>query len=240
MKILSIILAAIIAAPLVATAQVQDMLPTKGEASFVRKSDLDLLNLLPPPPKPGSAREKADLAELRRLQDARTPERVKIAEEDAPENAFAVLRGDLGAGFTADKVPKTAKLLQAVVTDEGLILDSVKDLWGRRRPYWIDAGINPCFEKRTTPSYPSNHATLGYLTAMVLSSMLPEKRATLFSSAARYAESRLICGVHYPSDVEVSKTTAALLALKIQSNPAYQRELPAVRAELRSALGLAP
>ena len=238
MKLFPLVLAAIVALPL--TAQGQDAAPTNAEPSFVRKSDIDLLSLLPPPPAPGSAREKADLAELHRLQDVRTPAREAIAQEDAVPTAFAVVRDDLGAAFTAEKVPKTAKLMQAVLIDEYLILDAAKDLWGRRRPFAVDSGIRPCLPQRPTGSYPSNHATIGYLTAMVLGGMLPEKRATLFESAARYAESRLTCGVHYPSDIEASKTTVALIAVKMHSNPAFQKELPEVRTELRSALGFAP
>ena len=54
-------------------------------------------------------------------------------------------------------------------------------------------------------SYPSGHAMDSYLTAILLAQMVPEKRSALFERAASNAQSRVIAGVHYPSDLEGGK-----------------------------------
>src|SRR5205823_2065892 len=97
--------------------------PAHADPHFVRPADIDLLSLLPPPPAPDSPRQKAELAELHRRQDARTPEREAIVKEDSTETAFAVVRGDLGSAFTPEKLPLTAKLMAEVASDENLLLE---------------------------------------------------------------------------------------------------------------------
>ncbi len=49
----------------------------------------------------------------------------------------------------------------------------------------------------TYGSYPSGHATSAYATAILLAAMVPEKATAIFERADRYAENRVIAGVHY-------------------------------------------
>jgi acid phosphatase (class A) len=50
-------------------------------------------------------------------------------------------------------------------------------------------------------SYPSGHATFGTLCAILLTEMVPEKRAALFARNRDYEHSRMVVGAHYPSDL---------------------------------------
>jgi acid phosphatase (class A) len=53
-----------------------------------------------------------------------------------------------------------------------------------------------------TPAYPSGHATQSYLLCSLIAHHYEEKREELMQLAGRIAESRIIMGVHYPSDNE--------------------------------------
>jgi acid phosphatase (class A) len=44
------------------------------------------------------------------------------------------------------------------------------------------------------------------LEALVLIMMVPENRDAILTRADDYAHSRVVCGVHYPTDVEASKS----------------------------------
>jgi len=77
-----------------------------------------------------------------------------------------------------------------------------------------------CMAKTRDASYPSGHATIGYLKALALIEMVPEKREDIFARAEDYAHNRMVCGVHYRSDVEASKLVAyAVHALMTTNTP---------------------
>jgi acid phosphatase (class A) len=211
--------------------------PAKA-TTFVVPAELDLTRLLPPPPEADSAETKAELSAVRRIQEASSAERRKVAEEDTIETVFAVVRNDLGPTFTADRLPVASAFFKRLLADEGAVVDPAKAAWARPRPFMVDPAIKACPPAKTTGAYPSGHATVGYLTAIVLSDMVPERRAIIFASAGRYAESRLVCGVHYPSDIAASRTAAAVIAVQVRANAAFRQEFADARAEVRKAMGI--
>jgi membrane-associated phospholipid phosphatase len=86
--------------------------------------------------------------------------------------------------------------------------------------------------------YPSGHATTGYLEALALVQMVPEKRDAILARADDYAHSRVVCGVHYPSDTAAGKLVAYSMMGIMMINPQFRKELEAAKAETRKALGL--
>jgi acid phosphatase (class A) len=208
----------------------------EGAGNFADPAKLDLRLFLAPPPAADSAQTKMELAEIHAIEKTRTPEREKIAQDDQTETVFAVVRGDLGPDFTEAKVPVAAAFFKKLLADEGLIVDPAKDSWGRPRPAVADPTIKVCVKPSTSGSYPSGHSTVAYMTALVLSDMLPEQRAAIFDDAARFAESRVICGVHYRSDTAASRTAAAVIVMQVRANPAFQKEFAAAKAEVRKVL----
>jgi acid phosphatase (class A) len=92
------------------------------------------------------------------------------------------------------------------------------------------------FEKDYT-SYPSGHAAYGMACGILLSQMIPEKRAELMSRARQYADSRAIVGAHFPSDVEQGRLGGTVGVLLNLQNPRFQRLFYDARSELRAALG---
>jgi acid phosphatase (class A) len=76
------------------------------------------------------------------------------------------------------------------------------------------------------------------LEALVLIMMVPENRDAILTRADDYAHSRVVCGVHYPTDVEASKSVAYAMIGIIMNNSQFKEELQAARAETRRTLGL--
>lgn len=208
------------------------------KAFFFDASKLNLLTLLAPPPGNASAETQGELAELRRLQATRTAAREKQAKADEVETVFAVMSGDLGPAFTADNLPVTAAFFDRVLADESPVIGPAKDAWGRPRPPLLDPSLKPCVKLTASNAYPSGHATVGYLSAIVLADMIPEKREAVFSAARRFAESRVICGVHYPSDIAASQTAAALISVQMRDSRTFQKEFADAKNEVRQRLGL--
>ena len=135
----------------------------------------------------------------------------------------------------------TALLSDHVHNDEGIILNPAKTFFQRPRPYHSDETIKPACkvkEDRTDDAYPSGHGTTGYLEGLVLTLIVPERRDAILARADDYAHNRLICGVHYPSDIVASKQVAYAAIGIIMNHPQFKKELAAARAETRAALGL--
>lgn len=102
-------------------------------------------------------------------------------------------------------------------------------------------GDSPCTAPAAatlySPSYPSGHATVGALMAILLAEMVPERRGALFSRGWEYGDARVISGVHFPSDVEAGRILGSLLAGLMLQDARFRADLGAARAELRALLG---
>jgi acid phosphatase (class A) len=190
--------------------------------------------LLPAPPADDSATAREELAELHMLQMQRTAEQVARAKADGDEENVFAFTSVLGPQFTAGQFPLTIRLFDHVNATEKAVLREAKDYWHRRRPYIVDATLAPC-STGSPGSYPSGHSTIAYMDAALLAQMLPERHDALFERAADFAHNRLVCGVHYPSDVEAGKILGTVLAALLQREPSLSAELAAASSELRRA-----
>jgi acid phosphatase (class A) len=214
-------------------------LPVRADDAkpFITAKELDLTKFLAPPPANDSAQTKAELGEVLTLQVTRTPEMVARAQADAEENVWR-FADVLGPKFTKEALPKTDAFFARVAETEGAVVDPAKDVWKRPRPHLLSNLVKPAVPLSKSGSYPSGHATVGTLMAIVLSNMVPEKRAELMARGWEYANNRVIGGIHYRSDIEAGRIAGSLIAEAIWSQPDFAAEFAAAKAELRAALGL--
>jgi acid phosphatase (class A) len=205
-----------------------------SDTYFVTPSQFDGRRLLHSPPAANSPATKAELAELLRIQASRTPEALKKAQADAADRTVFLFRDVFGVGFTADKLPATARFFARIAHDESVYEDAPKDDWKRLRPAALDPAIQPCAPTRGF-SYPSGHATRGYLFAIVLAAAVPEKHDAILDRAADYAHNRVVCGAHFPSDVEAGRELGTALAAVMLAQPRFRRALEVVQVEMHRA-----
>jgi acid phosphatase (class A) len=233
---LRLFLSALAACVLLSTAAAEE----QGAPSlrFLRPGQVDLTKILASPPKPGSRAQRADMAISRAWQVRRTPAMEALAKADQDESVFrfGVILGD---AFVEGRLPVAARFFREAQEDERIVGAVAKTYWSRPRPFVASAQIRPCVEQPPTNSYPSNHATVGMLYAQILARMLPERRLVLLARARQYARDRVVCGVHYHTDVEAGQRAGAIEAMAMFHNATFAREFAAARQEIRSALGAA-
>jgi acid phosphatase (class A) len=211
------------------------------EPAFVSPDQIHAERILRTPPADDSAATKAELAVLHRIESSRTKAQAEQAKADEQLETMFVYKNVLGEKFTPANLPVTAAFADRVKNDEAVNGSPAKDTFQRMRPYNVDKTLNPvCKTKTKNDSYPSGHSIAGYLGALVLIEMVPEKRDAILTRADEYAHNRLVCGVHYPSDIEASKVVAYSVHAVMANNPQYRKEMGAARTELRQALGLPP
>jgi acid phosphatase (class A) len=216
-----------------AKAALESILPAK-KPYYVDFVQFDPHLLLPDPPS--AAVTQSEISELHRIQDARTPAQVERAKYDESHEDIFLFKTLLGDNFTAKNFPATAALSSHLKNEQSAIGARLKESFKRPRPYQVDSTLRPvCATKSAHDSYPSGHALTGYLEALALSEILPEKRNAILARADDYAHSRLVCGVHYPSDLEASRNIAYAIFGYILSTSKFQQDLAAARAELHPA-----
>ena len=185
---------------------------------------LDPGKLLPPPVKDGTDLQKADLAEVERVYHSRSAERRAQAEWDDKHESVELFFATLGPQFDLNKLPATAKLMAVVDNEQSVAANIVKRYFLRNRPWAIDPSLVACDYRPNAPpltSYPSGHATLSYSEGYI--------------RAQEYAYSRVVCGAHYPTDIEASHVLGVELAMMMLRDPGFAAQFEAARAELRAA-----
>ncbi|MDO1585653.1 acid phosphatase [Rhizobium oryzicola] len=205
---------------------------------FTDAKEINLLNLLPPPPAPDSAKMKAELGEILTIQVTRTPEMEARAKADVEENVWRFADVVANPKFSKENLPKFSAFFDRVVVSEGAVVDPAKDVWKRPRPHLYSDLVKPVVPLSKSGSYPSGHTTVGTLMGIVLSNMLPEKRDAIMKRAWEYGQNRVVGGIHYPSDIEVGRISGTVIAQTIMTHEDFKTEFEAAKAELRTTLGL--
>lgn len=204
---------------------------------WISPGDVDLATFLPPPPAADSTAQRADLDAVLAVQTARTEAQVQEARADQLVSVFR-FADVLGSAFSPTRTPRAGALAQEACRQSAPITAAAKRHWNRPRPFKASNKVTPVITNATEGSYPSGHATCGYLWAILLADMVPEKRAELFERGIRYGTNRVIGGVHYPSDVEAGRMGAVVIAAALFADPRFRLEHEAAKTELRSVMGV--
>lgn len=221
-------------------------LPTfASQPLYLAHGEVDLTLFLAPPPAPGSAEEKADIDAMLHIQATRTQAQRLRSTEDAEFSVFR-FADVLGPNFDRAHLPKTAIFFEQVFAATYSLIGHGKDTWHRPRPFETIPALHPEDSVRNgvinphtgsiSPSYPSGHAFLGELSAILLSQVWPEKRAALFARGAEYGNNRVVALVHYPTDIDAGQRAALVVAFALTTHPDFVRDFEIVKAELRSVL----
>ena len=195
---------------------------------YLSAGDVNLESLLAPPPDLDSAQQRYDEKKIGEALAQRTNADLLQVAEDSHRSIF-VFASVLGSGFVEERLPLTAALFRHVGADTETLIRLAKEHFARPRPPGA---------KQTHGSYPSGHAAFAATAAILLSQMVPEKRDAIFTRASVFAESRIVAGVHYPSDVEAGWISGTVIAAALMRQARFQADFAAATAELRRALGL--
>ncbi len=199
----------------------------------------DTLALLPPPPAAGSAALAADEDAYRATRKLRDTPRWTQAAKDADltfPNATATFSCALAMPISEAATPHLNMLLRRVRADASRANDKPKDAYKRRRPYVAhgDASCTPR-EKHKDDSYPSGHASIGWAWALTLAEIAPERADAVLARGLAFGQSRVVCGVHWASDIEAGRVVGASTVSRLHADPVFAAQLAAARKEIEAA-----
>lgn len=205
---------------------------------YLKDGDLDGATILGPPPAMESARAQADRAaylETRAL--AGTPRWTEAQRDNDLWYGGALRRYAcaLGAEISPRATPVTMRLLERVEIDTRTVGSPAKSRFNRPRPL-IGDERPACVPRedwmKTNSSYPSGHANIGWAWGLILGEIAPARATALVEAGKAVGDSRVICGVHYPSDVEAGRLLGSAMVARLHAEPEFVRDLAAAKREI--------
>ncbi|WP_228114254.1 phosphatase PAP2 family protein [Stenotrophomonas sp. MYb238] len=202
----------------------------------------DSLALSPPPPAPGSAWAALDDAVARQATALRGSARFQQAHADA-DLRFPAGAGQfscaLGVPVDAGRTPALYRLLQRSLIDASAATRAAKNRYQRPRPFMVN-GQPTCTPDdephlRGSGSYPSGHTAIGWAWALILAEIAPERATALLERGRNYGHSRLVCNVHWYSDVQQGQAMGAATVARLHDNAGFRADLAAARQEIAAA-----
>lgn len=207
-----------------------------------RKQLPDSLALLPKPPAEGSAEQAADLAIHRATRALRDTPRWQLAATDAnlkfppAADTFACA---LGLPISQQATPHLNMLLRRSLLDTGLATYAAKDRYQRTRPFAAlkEGTCTPAEEAMLAKdgSYPSGHAAIGWGWALLLAELAPDRADAVLQRGHAFGQSRVICGVHWQSDVDNGRVVGAAAIARLHADPTFQAQAALARDEIAAA-----
>ena len=193
------------------------------------------LGVIGPAPTANSATQRADLAISR---GPWTAERIAQALADDAVDPWKAFSSVMGVDFTAENYPATAALLKQVLAVAGPAIGQTKGNVFRKRPFVLNPRAPVCITPEAakhlgeSSSYPSGHTTLGWAWALALAEVAPEKADALLHRGWEYGQSRIVCGVHWASDVAAGYTLGGAAVGRMHGDPGTRALFDAARAEI--------
>jgi acid phosphatase (class A) len=206
----------------------------------------DAMKILGPPPAPGSKTGKADKALFEATRGLAGSARWTVAQRDADLSGLEAWKSyscAAGVKIGPATTPTLARMMLRIEADAIPVYEPIKDRYDRKRPPvgnhkpicvprepWID----------TNGSYPSGHSLIGWSWGLVLAELIPDRSSQLVARGRDFGESRIICGVHWQSDVVAGRELGSALVARLHADPGFMADLAKARDEVAAARRLGP
>ena len=198
----------------------------------------DTSQIVPPAPDEDSAAQRWDwdvFLATRKLKDTVRWDQAKADVDTSTPALAADFSCAVGVRLDETTAPATVKLIMRARSDAAIGSSRAKGTYRRERPFVgnfqpICVARDP--DRAASPSYPSGHATLGWTLGLILAELAPERSTEILTRARAFGESRVVCGVHFVSDIEAGRTTGASVVAALHGSAEFRTDLDAARAEV--------
>lgn len=194
---------------------------------------------VPPPPGPGSMALALDEELNRKSLTLHGTPRWDLAAKDADlsypggARAFACT---LNMPIDRQATPRLCALLFRTLADVSRSTRALKRHYNRPRPFMINKKpiCTPEFKTQLegNGSYPSGHAAAGWAWALVLSEIVPDKAEEILARGRAFGESRVVCNVHWYSDIVEGRLLASATVARLHDDPDFRADMEAAKAEV--------
>jgi acid phosphatase (class A) len=199
------------------------------------------LALIPPPPVEESTSFALDkdvnMQSLALHGTARWDMAAKDANLIFPQ-AADIFSCALNAPITEQETPHLYRLLRRTLADAVLSTVTAKNHYKRTRPFVVnkEPTCTPLEEEHLmkSGSYPSGHTAIGWAWALILVEISPEQTDAILARGWAFGQSRVICNVHWQSDVMMGRIMGAAAVARLHSDPTFLSAIEAAKEELKA------
>lgn len=217
----------------------REMAPGLAEGYLASAALPDSLALLLPPPTQGSRGFAADGEASGASRTREGSKRWRLAGMDA-NLSFPWAAGDFSCALNASINPLDAphlyQMLRRTLTDATQSARVAKDHYRRPAPFLSNHAptCTPGAEARLAEegSYPSDHAVVGAIWALILSELAPDQSEAILARGRAFGESRVVCNTQWRSDVAASLPLAEAVIARLHADPAFLADSDAAKAEI--------
>jgi len=169
---------------------------------------------------------------------------VKFWDTGSPGFRWIEMLYPLGTGAVN---ARAYSLLSVAIYDAIIAAWDSKYFYNRSRPSQADPSLSTLIPNPQSPSYPSEHAVVAGAASEVLAYLFPAQAETYRAKAQEAAQSRLIAGVQYRSDITAGLDLGRTVAAKViewaradGSDRPWTGTVPTGPCRWRSETGAAP
>lgn len=209
---------------------------TDYNKGYLKQEDLpDILSLLPKPPEKGTAEFRLDLEKNQKALKLQKTARWDQASTDGSEgvdNFSCAINAPINSKYT----PIIYKLMTKSHYDVRLAISKTKNHYMRIRPFVMN-NQPMCTPKSkdflsTNGSYPSGHTSNAWTMALILAEISPNRKDEILKRGWEQGESRIICNVHWYSDVVQGRLAASAIFTSLHSSDEFKDDIVAAKKEL--------
>lgn len=191
------------------------------------------------PPEKDSETFIYDIKQYYRGKELRlNPERAAIAIRDANFGLNTIIKEfsiPFGMQISWKNTPEIYALLRTALATTDSICKLPKAYYMRPRPFMVfnEPTLTPDDESnlRNNGSWPSGHSILGWSAALILSEINPARTDTIVARGLIYGQSRVVCGVHWQSDVDAGRIAASVAYAKLHTNERFLKQMASAKKE---------
>ena len=194
------------------------------------------LYILPEAPLPNDAIFSYDFSQYLWGKLQRNNDRGTQAKEDAKlqiDNVLANFSPCMGVTLTRSNSPTLAHLLAGLVNCGATT--TAKKHYMRVRPFVLfnEPSLTPEDEPYlvTDGSYPSGHSAFGWAAALILTEINPDRQDEILKYGYEFGQSRVICGVHFQSDVDAGRIMGAAMVARLHADKQFRKQLCKAKKE---------
>lgn len=193
---------------------------------------VDDVAVLRPPAPPDPAATQAELQEVQQQvagRDAAALQQIAYWDSGSPSYRWV----EVTLGQLKDKRVPAPRALRALSLVNVAVYDAMVAAWdakysyNRTRPAALAPGLAVVAQHTHSPSYPSEHAVAAGAAATVLGYLFPEEAQLFQDKAQEAAQSRVLAGAHFPSDVAAGLALGEAVAQQVIARVQVDDALPA-------------
>ena len=148
-------------------------------------------------------------------------------------NAFSPL---VGLTISKSNTPNIYLLLDYIMTYGQKALEAAQgDFSFSLRPYakFKESSLDPAYDSKYSDitSYPSNYAFMGWLTALTLVEICPDKQNSILKRGYNYSPNSVISGLNWDSDAEAGRLLACAMTALLHNHSNFNNMIKSARKE---------